>query len=149
MNGAVHTPAAQQGRVGGVHDGIGLLARDVTGTRDRENAVPHRYAQDLRAGMHVGYLLLNASTPGNFLPSRNSSDAPPPVEMCVILSSTPAALTAATLSPPPTMETAAPLSATAYAIFFVPLAKASISNMPMGPVHTMLRARLISVENSS
>ncbi len=27
------------------------------------------------------YLLLSASTPGSFLPSRNSSEAPPPVEM--------------------------------------------------------------------
>src|ERR1019366_7313896 len=113
MDGPVHTTSAEQGRVGGVHDGVGLFAGDVAGTEDHENAVPHRYAQNLRAGMHGGYLLLSASTPGNFLPSRNSSDAPPPVEMCVILSATPAALTAATVSPPPTMETAAPLSATA------------------------------------
>src|SRR5208283_1910138 len=95
------------------------------------------------------YLLLRASTPGSFLPSRNSSDAPPPVEMCVILSATPAAFTAATLSPPPTMETAAPFSATASAIFFVPLANASISNTPMGPFHTIVRAIAISLANSS
>src|SRR6476620_7898468 len=32
------------------------------------------------------YLSVSASTPGSFLPSRNSSEAPPPVEMCVISS---------------------------------------------------------------
>ncbi len=36
------------------------------------------------------YLLVSASTPGSFLPSRNSRLAPPPVEMWVILSATPA-----------------------------------------------------------
>src|SRR5271157_2866307 len=100
-----------------------------------------------RSALH--HLLVRASTPGSFLPSRNSSDAPPPVEMCVILSATPAAFTAATLSPPPTMEMAAPLSATACAIFFVPLANASISKTPIGPFHTMVRARPISLANSS
>ena len=37
------------------------------------------------------FLSVSASTPGSFLPSRNSSEAPPPVEMWVILSATPAA----------------------------------------------------------
>src|SRR5262249_51377703 len=35
-------------------------------------------------------LFVKASTPGSDLPARNSSEAPPPVEMCVILSATPA-----------------------------------------------------------
>src|SRR5207247_10923363 len=50
------------------------------------------------------YLFVSTSTPGSFCPDKNSSDAPPPVEMCVILDSTPAWATAAAESPPPTME---------------------------------------------
>src|SRR2546421_4822540 len=45
-----------------------------------------------------------AATPGNSFPSRNSSEAPPPVETWVNLCSSPA--TAATESPPPTTVTA-------------------------------------------
>ena len=43
----------------------------------------------------------SAATPGSVRPPRNSSDAPPPVEMCVMRSATPAFLTAAIESPPP------------------------------------------------
>ena len=74
--------------------------------------------------LHRRYFLsVSASTPGSFLPSRNSSEAPPPVEMCVILSATPAAFTADTESPPPTIDVAPTFSATACAILKVPLAK--------------------------
>jgi len=52
------------------------------------------------------YLSSNAATPGRVSPARNSSVAPPPVEMCEILPSSPAWLTAATESPPPTIEVA-------------------------------------------
>ena len=48
-------------------------------------------------------LSVSAATPGSTWPPRNSSDAPPPVEMCVILSATPALLIAAIESPPPTI----------------------------------------------
>src|SRR5690606_15738385 len=41
------------------------------------------------------YLSVSAATPGSTRPPRNSSDAPPPVEMWVILSATPTAFTAA------------------------------------------------------
>ncbi len=44
----------------------------------------------------------SATTPGNASPARNSSDAPPPVDTCEILSDTPAALIAFSESPPPT-----------------------------------------------
>ena len=72
-------------------------------------------------------------------PPRNSSEAPPPVDMCVIRSATPALATAATESPPPTML--APLTAaTARAMAIVPAANASISNTPIGPFHTTVRA---------
>ena len=39
--------------------------------------------------------------PGSSRPSRNSREAPPPVEMCVILSAKPSFSTAAAESPPP------------------------------------------------
>ena len=46
-----------------------------------------------------------ASIPGNTLPSRNSNEAPPPVDTCVISSLYPAFSTANALSPPPTIVT--------------------------------------------
>ena len=85
------------------------------------------------------YLSVRASTPGSFLPSRNSRLAPPPVEMWVILSATPAFFTAETESPPPMMEMALE-SATACAILVVPTAKAGISKTPMGPFQMMVLA---------
>src|SRR5204863_1694140 len=94
-------------------------------------------------------LFVNASTPGNCFPSRNSSDAPPPVEMWEILSATPAAFTAETESPPPTIEVAPAFSATACATLNVPLAKGDISKTPMGPFQTIVAARETSSENSS
>src|SRR5207237_9407678 len=94
---------------------------------------------------HFYFLSVSASTPGSFLPSRNSSEAPPPVEMCEIFSATPAACTAATESPPPTMETAPRLLATARAIATVPSAKGSISNTPIGPFQTIVLPAAISV----
>src|SRR5260370_27946681 len=48
----------------------------------------------------------SAATPGSSRPSRNSSEAPPPVETCVIFADAPACSTAAAESPPPTMVTA-------------------------------------------
>ena len=58
------------------------------------------------------YFSFSTAMPGSSLPSRNSREAPPPVEMCVILSAKPSLVTAATESPPPIIETA-PVSATA------------------------------------
>ncbi len=75
---------------------------------------------------------LIATTPGSCCPPRNSSDAPPPVEMWVMRSVTPALATAAIESPPP--MTVVPLTAaTAFATSSVPFANASISNTPIGP----------------
>src|SRR3569833_1420721 len=93
---------------------------------------------------HVGYLSARASTPGSFLPSRNSRLAPPPVEMWVIWSATPAWLMALTESPPPMIEVAALLAATARAMALVPLAKLGNSKTPAGPFQTMVRAREIT-----
>src|SRR6185436_11323811 len=86
---------------------------------------------------------LSAATPGRVRPPRNSSDAPPPVEMCVILSVTPALATAAIESPPPI--TVIPFTAgTALATSIVPLAKASISNTPIGPFQMTVLAPAIT-----
>src|SRR5687768_11308260 len=80
-----------------------------------------------------------AATPGSVCPPRNSSEAPPPVEMCVMRSVTPAFATAAMESPPPTMVV--PLtSATASATAIVPCANASISKTPIGPFQTTVLA---------
>src|SRR5882762_2066209 len=83
----------------------------------------------------------NAATPGNSFPSRNSSDAPPPVETWVSLSSMPA--TAATESPPPTTVTAPffPASTRAFAIARVPASNGGVSNTPIGPFQKIVLAR--------
>ena len=67
---------------------------------------------------YIFYLSNKHSIPGNFLPSKNSNDAPPPVEMCVILSANPAFSTAAPESPPP-MIVVASNSAKVLAIAFL------------------------------
>src|ERR1700689_1530456 len=86
------------------------------------------------------YLSVSASTPGSFLPSRNSRLAPPPVEICVIWSATPAWLIAETESPPPMIDVAVRFAATALAIALVPTANRGNSNTPAGPFHTIVFA---------
>src|SRR3989449_10419551 len=83
----------------------------------------------------------SAATPGNSFPSRNSSDAPPPVETCVSVSSIPA--TAATESPPPTTVTVPflPASTSAVAIARVPASNGGVSNTPIGPFQKIVFAR--------
>src|SRR5258707_3962675 len=95
-----------------------------------------------KSGAHLS---VRASTPGSLCPPRNSREAPPPVEMCEILSATPDWWTAATESPPPTIEMAAlsVAAATALATSIVPLAKMGISDTPMGPFQTMVFAAAI------
>ena len=74
-------------------------------------------------------------TPGSSRPSRNSSDAPPPVEMWVIRSARPCLVTAATESPPPTtiVAPASARSASIRATALVPWANDGISKTPSGP----------------
>ena len=88
--------------------------------------------------------------PGSFLPSRSSSDAPPPVEICEILAamSSPASCTAAAESPPP-MTVNAGLSEMAFATPNVPCENGSFSNMPSGPFHRMVLAFSNFLANSS
>src|SRR5262249_31771967 len=66
----------------------------------------------------ASHLSVSAVTPGSSRPPRNSREAPPPVEMCEILSANPAWCTAATESPPPTIDVAPAIvwAATALAI---------------------------------
>ena len=84
-------------------------------------------------------LSVSTSTPGSFWPERNSSDAPPPVEICVIFDSMPDCATAAAESPPPTIENAFD-SATARAIAKVPCANLGFSKTPIGPFQTIVCA---------
>jgi dienelactone hydrolase len=82
-----------------------------------------------------------AATPGSSLPSRSSSDAPPPVETQEMRSASPASWTARTESPPPTtVNASASASATASAIAFVPSAKRAHSKTPIGPFQKTVRA---------
>merc|ERR1712206_1944 len=65
---------------------------------------------------------VNAATPGKFLPSKSSKEAPPPVLQCVTLSSVPYFLHAVAVSPPPimVMVPAAVAATTASINVFVP-----------------------------
>jgi len=117
MNRAIHTTPAKKRGIGSIHDRIGRFYCDVGRTADLDRLAAIEQKPDCEARhasvQSAHFLSVSASTPGSFLPSRNSSDAPPPVEMCVILSATFAACAAATESPPPTIETAPAFSATA------------------------------------
>ena len=88
---------------------------------------------------HFDQASSRAAKPGRIFPSNISKEAPPPVEICVILSASPDWFTAAAESPPPTMVVA-PLSATASAKPKVPLAKAGNSKTPIGPFQTTVPA---------
>ena len=89
-----------------------------------------------------------AATPGRSLPSRSSSEAPPPVETHETRSAIPASWTARTESPPPT--TVKPShSATAFATANVPSAKRGHSKTPIGPFQKTVPASAIAAANSS
>src|SRR5437870_8495231 len=94
------------------------------------------------------FLSVSAATPGSSLPSSNSSEAPPPVEINVILSARPACFTAVTESPPP-MTVVAPDFASASPIAIVPSAKSGISKIPTGPFHKIVFALAISSSNNA
>ena len=82
----------------------------------------------------------SAASPGSVPPSRNSSEAPPPVEMWVMaLGACPSA------SPPPPSRRrrrcwSRRLSASASAIAIVPAANGATSKMPIGPFQKTVRA---------
>ena len=70
-------------------------------------------------------------------------EAPPPVEIQLILSARPNLLTAATESPPPMMDVQS-ASATARQTASVPWAKLSNSQTPMGPFQKTVLAPLMA-----
>ena len=76
-------------------------------------------------------------------------EAPPPVEMKVILSARSNWFTAATESPPPMMVSASSLAATALATARVPASKEGISKTPMGPFQKTLLAMPMASAYSS
>ena len=89
--------------------------------------------------------------PGSSRPSRNSSEAPPPVEMCVKRDMSSSSWTAATESPPPT-TTAAPSStrsARKRAMKRVPSPNVGTSNTPSGPFQRTVRASLRAIAKAS
>src|SRR5262249_11141530 len=96
----------------------------------REDGTPH----------HA--LSSSAATPGNVLPSRNSSDAPPPADTWLIAFPRRNSATAAAESPPPTTVVAPRFVAFAIASATarVPAANAGDSNTPIGPFHTIVIA---------
>src|SRR3989442_953756 len=83
----------------------------------------------------------SAATPGRGLPSRNSRDAPPPLETWVSFDVRPA--TAAAESPPPTTLVAPRrvASTIATATARVPASNGGCSNTPIGPFQTTVFAR--------
>mgnify|MGYP007102285146 CR=1 FL=1 len=82
------------------------------------------------------------------MPSRNSSDAPPPVEMWLILSAKPSWFTAAAESPPPMMVVAS-VSARAFATAIVPFARTGFYEYTIGPIPNNSLAVLAASANSS
>src|SRR5690606_11406822 len=115
-----------------LHQGDGLEVVEVHLPVARDERCPCHDRQPSRTAM-----------PGSSLPSRYSREAPPPVEMCEKRSSpSPSDRTAAAESPPPTTLNA-PLpvaSMIASATPFVPAAKFSNSNTPIGPFQTTVFA---------
>src|SRR5258706_1376347 len=124
VNRAIYSASAQQGGVRGIHHCIGRLPGNVGRTLELDRLVSLEYESNCKI-VHARiqtdhFLSVSASTPGSFFPSKNSSEAPPPLEICVILSSTSAPCTAETVSPPPTIEIAHAVSATAWPTLKVP-----------------------------
>src|ERR1041384_3881180 len=130
------------------------------GGRSVSSAEPSgELARLVRAEVHLpvgreqeasGHASSSAATPGSTLPSRNSSEAPPPVETWLIRSASPACATAAAESPPPTIVTApsAVASAIAAAMTRVPPSNGGVSNTPIGPFQSTVPALLSRVANA-
>mmetsp|Transcript_18131 Transcript_18131/g.38949 ORF Transcript_18131/g.38949 Transcript_18131/m.38949 type:complete len:252 (-) Transcript_18131:524-1279(-) len=89
--------------------------------------------------------------PGISLPSSSSSEAPPPVETCVTLSSVSYFLHAVAVSPPPiTVMVPAVVTSTILSIIsLVPFSKAAISNTPIGPFQMMVLLAAMAAALSS
>merc|ERR1719460_2537156 len=116
----------------------------------RYGVVAHTRENSVKYGHNLGqtpYLASRAAMPGSTLPSRSSSEAPPPVEQKVTLSSMSHLAAAVAESPPPMMPWPpfALSSATASSTDLVPLEKVSNSKTPAGPFQmTVLEASTFS-----
>src|SRR5262249_60616446 len=97
-------------------------------------------ARRARHGRSVSRHDSRAAMPGSVFPSTNSREAPPPVDRWLIPSPTPACSTAATLSPPPTTESARRFAATALPPPNAPWANGGFPKTPLGPFPTTGRA---------
>src|SRR5262249_6247769 len=101
---------------------------------------------------HRGLSLLQLSsafTPGSTRPSRYSSVAPPPVEMCAKRLAHGACARAAAVSPPPMMDLTPSVLASASPTARVPCANSGSSKNPSGPFQMTVLARAISLLNCS
>src|SRR5699024_1386357 len=97
--------------------------------------VPRHQRGAARGHVFVAFQSVSTSIPGRVLPSRNSRDAPPPVEIWLKpASSKPSRRTAA----------AEAASVRPWATALVPAANASNSKTPIGPFHTTVLAETIS-----
>src|SRR5690606_38136743 len=143
--------AGERRQHGHVHLGVVLLRQRESdllhqGDRLEMGAVHLRVAGDQRFAAHERS---RTSIPGSVLPSRNSSDAPPPVEMCEKDSSArPSWRTAAAEPPPPTTENASDFPI-ASATPRVPAANGAISNTPIGPFQNTVRASASTWPNAA
>jgi hypothetical protein len=52
MNRSIHAASAQQRGVGGIHDRVGFLARDVTRSGDNQRPLANRNAKHFRTAAH-------------------------------------------------------------------------------------------------
>mmetsp|Transcript_58606 Transcript_58606/g.153982 ORF Transcript_58606/g.153982 Transcript_58606/m.153982 type:complete len:239 (-) Transcript_58606:807-1523(-) len=130
------------------------LQRGRKGPRRRALYLPARPAPLLRparGGVRRAYLSVSAETPGRSLPSRSSSDAPPPVETWVTLSSVSYFLQQVAVSPPPiTVTTPALVTSTMVSIIdLVPDSKEAISKTPIGPFQMIVLEALMAAAFSS
>src|SRR3990170_5216788 len=102
-------------------------------------AAAHSRTNRLKEVASPGHASASAATPGSSRPSRNSSEAPPPVLTWENRSAIPSCSTTAAVSPPPTMVVAPSRLAMTAASRCDPWAKGANSITPMGPFQTTVR----------
>ena len=93
MDCSIHSASSEQGRVRSVHNRVNDCSVISAGPsieiiflRTSRSRIENRvgFSRELTTSTEnclSHFFSVSASTPGNFRPSRNSSDAPPPVEM--------------------------------------------------------------------
>src|SRR5919198_750455 len=150
---------AAEGREGGAHDHldvlrvlpvqqVGELLDGLDGLQVRLVHLPVGRDDRPAAGLRHQAFSMRTATPGSSRPSRNSSEAPPPVDRWSTASTRSNLRSAARLSPPPT-TVYPPHPATARATPLVPAEKGSSSKTPIGPFHRAVLASAMVRANSS